>query len=292
MAAKKQKASPKAKSAASKTAASKKPATKAATTAAKKSAAKTPKAKAESKSAASKASTSKKASAKKTAAKKAPTKQAAGKKKAAAKKAASAKTQAAKVTAAEEKTDTGKAATRKTAAKKAVQQTSEQSPPVKKRSANVKVVPTLPRVSTTSKASADSPFKNYTPYEPAAGEEYMNTEQEAHFRNILNQWRQELMEEVDRTVNHMQDEATNFPDPADRATQEEEFSIELRTRDRERKLIKKIDQTLERLEQQDYGYCDTCGIEIGLRRLEARPTATLCVDCKTLDELRERQLHG
>ena len=112
------------------------------------------------------------------------------------------------------------------------------------------------------------------------------------FRTILNNWRTELMEEVDRTVNHMQDEAANFPDPADRATQEEEFSIELRTRDRERKLIKKIDQTLERLEQEDYGFCDTCGIEIGLRRLEARPTATQCVDCKTLDELRERQLNG
>lgn len=120
----------------------------------------------------------------------------------------------------------------------------------------------------------------------------MNPDQEVHFRTILNNWRTELMEEVDRTVNHMQDEAANFPDPADRATQEEEFSIELRTRDRERKLIKKIDQTLERLEQEDYGFCDTCGIEIGLRRLEARPTATQCVDCKTLDELRERQLHG
>ena len=120
----------------------------------------------------------------------------------------------------------------------------------------------------------------------------MNPNQEAHFRHILQQWRLELMEEVDRTVNHMQDEAANFPDPADRATQEEEFSIELRTRDRERKLIKKIDQTLERVDQQDYGFCDVCGIEIGLRRLEARPTATLCVDCKTLDELRERQLHG
>ena len=99
-----------------------------------------------------------------------------------------------------------------------------------------------------------------------------------------------LMEEVDKTVNYLQDEASNFPDPADRAAQEEEFSIELRTRDRERKLIRKIDSTLERLEQGDYGYCDSCGIEIGLRRLEARPTAEKCVDCKSLDEIRERQL--
>jgi len=120
----------------------------------------------------------------------------------------------------------------------------------------------------------------------------MNAKQLAHFRNILLAWRQELMEEVDRTVHHMRDEATNFPDPADRATQEEEFSIELRTRDRERKLIKKIDQTIERLDLEDYGYCDTCGVEVGLQRLEARPTATQCVDCKTLAEIKERQLHG
>ena len=98
------------------------------------------------------------------------------------------------------------------------------------------------------------------------------------------------MEEVDRTVNHMQDDVTNFPDPADRASQEEEFSIELRTRDRERKLIKKINDTLTRIEEGDYGYCDSCGIEIGIRRLEARPTATLCIDCKTLAEIKERQL--
>lgn len=120
----------------------------------------------------------------------------------------------------------------------------------------------------------------------------MGPKQLDHFRHILNGWRQELMEEVDRTVLHMQDEAANFPDPADRATQEEEFSIELRTRDRERKLIKKIDQTIDRIDLEDYGYCDTCGVEIGVQRLEARPTATQCVDCKTLDEIRERQLHG
>jgi DnaK suppressor protein len=138
----------------------------------------------------------------------------------------------------------------------------------------------------------DSPFKNFVPYEPARGEIYMSAAQFDHFRDILLKWRQELMEEVDRTVHHMQDEAANFPDPADRATQEEEFSIELRTRDRERKLIKKIDQTVDRIDQEDYGYCDTCGVEIGLRRLEARPTATQCVDCKTLDEIKERQTHG
>jgi DnaK suppressor protein len=138
----------------------------------------------------------------------------------------------------------------------------------------------------------DSPFRSFTPYKPKKSEAYMSTGVVKHFRDILSRWRQDLMEEVDRTVHHMQDEAANFPDPADRATQEEEFSIELRTRDRERKLIKKIDQTLDRLDQEDYGYCDTCGVEIGLRRLEARPTATQCVDCKSLDEIKERQLHG
>ena len=118
----------------------------------------------------------------------------------------------------------------------------------------------------------------------------MSEGQVAHFRRILQNWKSELMQEVDRTVHHMKDEAANFPDPNDRATQESEFSLELRTRDRERKLIKKIEEALERLERGEYGYCETCGVEIGLRRLEARPTATQCIDCKTLDEIRERQL--
>ena len=117
----------------------------------------------------------------------------------------------------------------------------------------------------------------------------MNDNQKEHFRGILKNWRSELMEEVDRTVSHMKDEAANFPDPGDRATQEEEFSLELRTRDRERKLIKKIESTLEQIDQDEYGYCDACGVEIGIKRLEARPTATLCIDCKTLEEIKEKQ---
>jgi len=135
-------------------------------------------------------------------------------------------------------------------------------------------------------------LRKFEPYQAKKGEEYMNEDQKNHFRAILLQWKKELMEEVDRTVSHMKDEAANFPDPADRATQEEEFSLELRTRDRERKLIKKIDSTMELIEQDDYGYCDSCGVEIGIRRLEARPTATLCIDCKTLDEIKEKQEHG
>jgi DnaK suppressor protein len=130
---------------------------------------------------------------------------------------------------------------------------------------------------------------SFEPYKAGSDEEYMNPDQETHFREILLDWKRSLMEEVDRTVHHMQDEATNFPDPNDRATQESEFSLELRTRDRERKLIKKIDEALDRLDDHDYGYCEACGVEIGIRRLEARPTATLCIDCKTLDEIREKQ---
>jgi DnaK suppressor protein len=130
---------------------------------------------------------------------------------------------------------------------------------------------------------------SFTPYEEKKGEDYMNEKQLKHFETLLKNWKASLMEEVDRTVHHMQDDAANFPDPNDRATQESEFSLELRTRDRERKLIKKIDEALDAIESGDYGYCETCGIEIGIRRLEARPTATLCIDCKTLDEIREKQ---
>nr|WP_240473912.1 RNA polymerase-binding protein DksA [Salinivibrio socompensis] len=130
------------------------------------------------------------------------------------------------------------------------------------------------------------------PYQEKPGEEYMDEPQLEHFRKILNAWRNQLREEVDRTMNHMKDEAANFPDPVDRAAQEEEFNLELRNRDRERKLIKKIDKTLQRIEDDDFGFCDSCGIEIGVRRLEARPTAELCIDCKTLAELKEKQMAG
>ena len=133
-------------------------------------------------------------------------------------------------------------------------------------------------------------LKLFEPYKERKGEEYMSESQIDHFAVILRNWRNDLLEEMDRTVNQMQDKAANFPDPTDRASQEEEFSLELRTRDRERQLIKKIEQTLTRLEEGDYGFCDGCGVEIGIRRLEARPTATLCIDCKTLAELKERQL--
>ena len=118
----------------------------------------------------------------------------------------------------------------------------------------------------------------------------MNKKQLAHFRNILEALKIELSQDIDRTVHTMQDEATVFADPNDRASQESDMALELRNRDRERKLIKKIEETIAKIESQDYGYCESCGVEIGLKRLEARPTATLCIDCKTLDELREKQL--
>jgi DnaK suppressor protein len=134
------------------------------------------------------------------------------------------------------------------------------------------------------------PVPGIAPYTEKKGEEYMNELQVEHFRNILLSWKHSLMEEVDRTVHHMQDDAANFPDPNDRATQESEFSMELRARDRERKLIKKIEESIRHLDNDEFGYCEACGVEIGVKRLEARPTATLCIDCKILDEIREKQM--
>ena len=171
-----------------------------------------------------------------------------------------------------------KAATKKTAAKK---------PAATKASTKQKAPTTMSK--NTAAAVTSISLHGVAPYKEKRGEIYMNPAQVAHFRAILRNWKLELMEEVDRTVHHMQDEAANFPDPNDRASQESEFALELRTRDRERKLIKKIDESLENLGNDDYGYCDVCGIEIGIRRLEARPTATQCIDCKTLDEIREKQ---
>jgi DnaK suppressor protein len=133
------------------------------------------------------------------------------------------------------------------------------------------------------------PIHGIEPYKPKRGEEYMSSEQLAHFHNILSAWKRELMFEVDRTVHHMQDEAANFPDPNDRATQESEFGLELRTRDRERKLLRKIESALSRIEDGSYGWCDETGEEIGLKRLEARPVATLCLEAQERRELAERQ---
>ncbi len=198
---------------------------------------------------------------KKAVAKKTPAKKSAVKKKAVAKKAAPKK----------------KAVTKKTTTKKAAvkKKTSAKKPAAKK--------------AVTRRSSDNLDFTNFTPYREKKSEEYMNPAQVEHFHMILNGWKQQLMDKVDETVHHMQDDAANFPDPNDRASQESEFAMELRTRDRERKLIKKIDESIIALDADDYGYCSKCGVEVGIRRLEARPTATQCIDCKTLNEIREKQ---
>ena len=240
---------------------------------------KTAAAKASAKKAPAKKAPAKKAPAKKVAAKKAPAKKVAAKKAVTA-KAPAKKAPAKKVTA--KKTATAKAPAKKAPAKKVTAKKTAASKPRAKRDSALS--PTL--------SSGGITGTSFTPYQPKRNEEYMSENQHAHFRAILMEWRRELMEEVDRTVSHLKDEAANYPDPSDRASQEEEFSLELRTRDRERKLIRKIEKTLELIDHDDYGFCETCGIEIGIRRLEARPTATECIDCKTLAELKERQLHG
>ena len=130
------------------------------------------------------------------------------------------------------------------------------------------------------------------PYALKKNEKYMNAKQRKHFLSILESWQTQLQFEQDRTADKIQDNVSNFPDEADRATHEEEFTLELRTRERERKLLSKIIESIDDLKVDDYGYCASCGIEIGIRRLEARPTATRCIDCKTIEEIHERQKYG
>ncbi len=212
----------------------------------------------------------KKASArKKTVAKK---KVAAKKKSAAKKKPASRKKVAKKKTASKKKP----AARKKTAAKKV---SAKKKPAARKKAA----------ASKAKRFGAHGPIHGFAPYRPRRREEYMSDGMLEHFRQILLAWKRELMEEVDRTVGHMKDEAANFPDPNDRATQESEFSLELRTRDRERKLLRKIDSALQRIEDGTYGFCAETGEEIGLKRLEARPVATLSVEAQERRELAEKQ---
>lgn len=225
----------------------------------------------------------KKVAKKKTSKKKTPVKKKVAKKKTATKKKVSKKKTAAKKKVAKKKT----VAKKKVSKKKTVVKKQSVKSTKKKKEGMAKVT----KISTKNdKVSKTNKKTKVAPYTEKKGEEYMGAEQTEHFRKILNAWKRDLMEEVDRTVHHMQDEASNFPDPSDRASQEEEFALELRTRDRERKLIRKIDEAILTLDSGDYGYCDVCGIEIGVRRLEARPTATQCIDCKTLDEIKERQL--
>jgi DnaK suppressor protein len=231
----------------------------------------------------------KKVVARKVASKPAAKKKAASAKKTTAKKATARKKVVAKKATAKKKVTAKKTATRKkVAAKKApAKKAPTKKAPTKKAAAKKAAAK---KASRSRKSTLEGP--SIKPYEAKRGEDFMSEDQREHFREILTKWKMELMEEVDRTVHHMKDEAANFPDPNDRATQESEFSLELRTRDRERKLIKKIEEALNSVDSGDYGYCESCGIEIGVRRLEARPTATQCIDCKTLDEIREKQMGG
>ncbi len=222
---------------------------------------------------ATKKKVAKKAASKKKVTKKKVTKKAA-KKKVASRKKAPAKKAAKKKAVSKKKVAAKKPAAKKVARKKAV----ARKAPARKAPAR------KPRGDVLS-----GPIHGIEPYKPARGEEYMSDDQLDHFRQILNAWKRELMFEVDRTVHHMQDEAANFPDPNDRATQESEFGLELRTRDRERKLLRKIDSALQRIEDGSYGFCDETGEEIGLKRLEARPVATLCLEAQERRELAERQ---
>ncbi len=218
------------------------------------------------------------------------------------KKAASKRASAKKVSRKKVAKKAAKKASRKKVAKKAAKKASKKKVAKKaskkkvarkvskKKAAPRKKAPARRKARARSRADVLSgPIHGIEPYKPRRGEEYMSPAQLDHFEQILTAWKRELMFEVDRTVHHMQDEAANFPDPNDRATQESEFGLELRTRDRERKLLRKIDSALARIEEGSYGYCDETGEEIGLKRLEARPVATLCLEAQERRELAERQ---
>jgi DnaK suppressor protein len=235
---------------------------------------------------ASKKKVAKKSVSRKKAAKKKVSKKKVSKKKPARKKVSKkkvARKKASKKKVARKKASKKKAAKKKAASKKKV--ASRKRPTARK-----KVARKAPARRGRSRSDVLSgPIHGIEPYKPRRGEEYMSPAQLEHFHEILSAWKRELMFEVDRTVHHMQDEAANFPDPNDRATQESEFGLELRTRDRERKLLRKIDSALARIEEGSYGYCDETGEEIGLKRLEARPVATLCLEAQERRELAERQ---
>ncbi len=148
----------------------------------------------------------------------------------------------------------------------------------------------MPARKKTAPTKRSSPRGAVKPYQRKKGEKYMNKKQLAHFRGLLLAWRKELLDDLLRTVHQMRDEMDVHSDPNDRASRETDISLELRSRDRESKLVRKIDEALERIDTGEYGYCEVCGVEIGVERLEARPTAELCIDCKTLDEIREKQM--
>jgi DnaK suppressor protein len=163
---------------------------------------------------------------------------------------------------------------------------------VKKIAVKKTAVKKTPAKKSVKKAAAKKRATPISSYKGRKGEKYMSAAMKKHFNAVLIEWREHLRDEMQKTFDHLKNKGESYADPIDRASQEEEFAFELRTRDRERKLLNKIAGSLEQIKQDDYGYCYACGIEIGVKRLEARPTATHCIDCKTLDEIKEKQLGG
>ena len=187
------------------------------------------------------------------------------------------------------KTNVKKAAVKKAPAKKVAVKTAPAKKAAAKKTAAKKVAA---KKTPAKKVSAKKRSTPISSYQGRKGEKYMSAAMKKHFLAVLIDWREHLKEEMQKTFDHLKNKGESYADPIDRASQEEEFAFELRTRDRERKLISKIAMSLEQIKQDDYGYCYACGIEIGVKRLEARPTATHCIDCKTLDEIKEKQLGG
>ena len=183
------------------------------------------------------------------------------------------------------KTTTKKAVAKKAPAKKTAAKKSTTKKTVAKKVTPIKKAALKKVVATTNKSKI-------APYKSKKNEKYMSAAMKRHFTAVLLNWKEHLFDEMQKTFDHLKTKGETYADPSDRASQEEEFAFELRTRDRERKLINKISISLEKIKEDDYGWCDACGVEIGIKRLEARPTATHCIDCKTLDEIKEKQLNG
>ena len=204
-------------------------------------------------------------------------------KKAAAKNTVAKKTTTKKVTA--KKTTTKKAVAKKTTTKKVAAKKTTTKKAAAKKVTPIKKAALKKVVATTNKSKI-------APYKAKKNEKYMSAAMKRHFTAVLLNWKEHLFDEMQKTFDHLKTKGETYADPIDRASQEEEFAFELRTRDRERKLTNKISISLEKIKEDDYGWCDACGVEIGIKRLEARPTATHCIDCKTLDEIKEKQLNG
>ena len=204
-------------------------------------------------------------------------------KKVAAKKTVAKKTTTKKVTA-------KKTTTKKTVAKKSTTKKVAAKKTTTKKAAAKKVTPI--KKAALKKVVATTNKSKIAPYKAKKNEKYMSAAMKRHFTAVLLNWKEHLFDEMQKTFDHLKTKGETYADPIDRASQEEEFAFELRTRDRERKLTNKISISLEKIKEDDYGWCDACGVEIGIKRLEARPTATHCIDCKTLDEIKEKQLNG